>query len=331
MTRKPEFAGQNRPAAGIAFIVVAFLAISVNDMMIKQLSGGYPLHQIVMIRSGIGIIFSLILVQFEGGWSILKTSTPMLHALRGILIVISNMTFFAALASIPLADATALFFVAPLLITLLSIPMLGEKVGPLRLGACAVGFLGVLVMVQPWDSNVDRSTPVWILFLPVIGAFTYALNQVLTRKLGAVSKASAMAVYIQATFIVVSLGFWIVAGDGSYAQGQDSPSLIFLLRAWVWPEGIDVWFLLGLGLNSAVIGYAISQAYRLAEAATVAPFEYTGLPLAILWGWVIFGELPGPEVTAGIVLIVGSGLFVFLREQQKKRLVVSSRRVHRRY
>ena len=331
MTRKPEFQGQNRPAVGIAFIVVAFVAISLNDMLIKQLSGGYPLHQIVFIRSGIGIVFSLMLVQMEGGWQILKTATPGLHLLRGLLIVTSNMTFFAALASIPLADATALFFVAPLMITLLSIPMLGEKVGPMRLGACVVGFLGVLIMVRPWESGAARDVPVLILFLPVVGAFTYAMNQVLTRRLGAVSKASAMAVYIQATFIVVSACFWAVAGDGHFAEGLDSPSLIFLLRAWVWPEGIDVWYLVGLGLNSAIVGYAISQAYRLAEAATVAPFEYTGLPLAILWGWVIFGELPGPEVMAGIVLIVGSGLFVFLREQQKKRPVVSGRRVHRRY
>ena len=96
-------------------------AISVNDMLIKQLSGDYPLHQMVFTRSAIGILFSLILVQWEGGWHILKTRTPGLHALRGILIVFSNLSYFTALAMIPLADATALFFVAPLLITLLSI------------------------------------------------------------------------------------------------------------------------------------------------------------------------------------------------------------------
>jgi S-adenosylmethionine uptake transporter len=140
-----------------------------------------------------------------------------------------------------------------------------------------------------------------------------------------------MAVYIQATFIVVSAGFWIFAGDGRYAEGLESPSLIFLLRAWVLPEGIDVWLLTGLGMTSAIIGYCISQAYRLAEAATVAPFEYTGLPLAILWGWLIWGDLPGWEVLGGIILITGAGLFVFVREQQKKRPVVSGKRVHRRY
>ena len=286
----------NRPGAGIGFIVLAMLAISVNDMLIKHLSGGYPLHQMVFIRSAIGILVSLILVQVEGGFAILKTRRPFLHAARGLLIVTSNLSYFTALAVISLAEATALFFVAPLLITLLSIPLLGEKVGPLRLGAVAVGFAGVLVMLRPWESSAERAVSLVILLLPVVAALTYALNQLLTRKLGVDSKASAMAVYIQATFIVVSLGFFAFAGDGHYAAGTDNASLIFLLRAWVWPEGDDRWLFLGLGLNSAVIGYSISQAYRLADAATVAPFEYVGLPLAVFWGWMIWGELPGPSV-----------------------------------
>ena len=97
----------------------------------QKLSGDYPLHQMVFIRSAIGILFSLILVQVEGGFNILKTKTPGLHALRGILIVCSNLTYFTALAVVPLADATALFFVAPLMITLLSIPILGKKSAPI--------------------------------------------------------------------------------------------------------------------------------------------------------------------------------------------------------
>ncbi|MEM9140984.1 MAG: DMT family transporter [Pseudomonadota bacterium] len=322
----------NNAAGGIGFIVLAMVAISINDMLIKQLSGDYPLHQMVFTRSAIGILFSLILVQFEGGWHILKTRTPMLHVARGLLIVTSNLTFFTALAVMPLADATALFFVAPLLITLLSVPILGEKVGPYRLGAVAVGFVGVVIMVEPWADTSDRSAPLWILILPVIAALTYATNQVLTRRLGVESKASAMAVYIQAMFILVSLLFFAFAGDGRHAVGVDNPSIQFLLRAWVWPQSdVDLYLFIALGLDSAIIGYAISQAYRLTDAGTVAPFEYTGLPLAIFWGWAIWGDLPGPSTSVGIALIVGGGLFVFLRERMKKREIVSTKRVHRRY
>ncbi|THH34431.1 DMT family transporter [Aliishimia ponticola] len=321
----------NRPGLGIIFVLAGVIAISVNDLLIKQLSGGYPLHQSVFLRSGIGILFTLVLVQYEGGWSILKTRRPFVHALRGLLIVIANLSYFAALAALPLADATALFFVAPLFITLLSIPMLGEKVGPMRLGAVAVGFAGVVLMQRPWAGSAALEVPRIVLLLPVLSALTYALNQILTRRLGVESKASAMSVYIQVTFIIVSLGFYAVAGDGRFAEGQTNESVIFLLRAWRWPTPEDWPYFIALGVNSAIIGYCLSQAYRLADAATVAPYEYVGLPLAVLWGWVVFAELPTWEVWVGIALILGSGLFVFLREQQKARAIARSTRIRGRY
>jgi len=322
---------QHKPAAGIGFILLGMVAISINDMLIKWLSGDYPLHQMVFIRSAIGIFFSLIIVQFEGGWRILKPRRPWLHVLRGLLIVISNMSYFAALAVLPLAEATALFFAAPLFITLLSIPFLREKVGPWRLGAVLIGFIGVVVMQRPWESGEVISVSRIILVLPLIAALTYACNQILTRRLGVQARASAMAIYIQGSFIVVSLAFYVIAGGGRYAVGLENESLIFLLRAWSLPEGNDRWLFLMLGLNSAVIGYSLAQAYRLADAATVAPFEYAGLPLAIMWGWIIWNELPVTEVWIGICLIIGSGLFVYFREQVRKRPVISRDPVHRRY
>ena len=315
----------NNATIGILFVLAGVFFISINDMLIKQLSGGYPLHQMVFTRSIIGIMFSLIFVQMEGGWRILRTNQPGLHVLRGLLIVTSNMTFFVALAAIPLADATALFFAAPLFITLLSIPILGEKVGPLRLGAVIFGFLGVVIMQRPWESVDTLGTSRLILLLPVVAALTYALNQLLTRKLGVKSKASALAVYIQGTFVVVSIGFYIIAGDGRFAEGSENSSVQFLLRAWIWPAQSDFWLFGFLGFASAVIGYALSQAYRMADAATVAPFEYIGLPLAMFWGWFIFSELPVWEVWMGIAMILASGVFVYIREAQKKRTLVRGR------
>lgn len=324
-----ETGAQNRPGLSIAFVLAGVFCISLNDTVIKQLSGDYPLHQSVFLRSGIGIIASLVLVQFEGGWGILRTRHPWWHLTRGILIVIANMTYFAALAALPLADATALFFVAPLFITLLSIPLLGEKVGPLRLSAVIVGLAGVVIMQRPWESTID--VPRVVLLLPVIAALTYALNQILTRRLGVETKASALAVYIQATFIMVSLAFYVVAGDGRFAEGLENESLIFLLRAWTWPTAEDWPYFVALGVNSAAMGYCLSQAYRLADAATVAPYEYVGLPLAVLWGWLVFRDLPVWEVWVGIALILGAGLFVFLREHQKARAVARAAEVKARY
>ncbi|APX12329.1 DMT family transporter [Tateyamaria omphalii] len=316
-----ETTRQNIAGLGILFILIGVFCISINDMLIKQLSGDYPLHQIVFARSSIAIIVSLLIVQYEGGLGILRTDTPWQHALRGLLIVIANMTFFVGLAVLPLADVTALFFAAPLFITLLSIPVLGERVGPLRLVAVAVGFAGVVIMQRPWADAESLEVGRIVLLLPVLSALTYALNQILTRKLGVSSKASAMSVYISAMFILVSSGFYLVAGDGRFADGATNGSVIFLLRAWVWPQGSDIWVFFGLGLNATVIGYSLSQAYRLADAATIAPFEYIGLPLAVFWGWVVFGDLPVLEVWIGILLILGAGLFVFLRERRQARIL----------
>ncbi|NRB01961.1 MAG: DMT family transporter [Rhodobacteraceae bacterium] len=318
MTTTPE----NRAGLGILFVVLGMFCISLNDVMIKEFSGDYPLHQIVFARSGIGIMFSLVLVQMEGGWGILKTRRPGLHMLRGLLIVIANMTFFLALAVLPLADATALFFAAPLFITVLSIPILGEKVGPLRLSAVAIGFVGVLIMQRPWAGSEELTVNRLILLLPVLSALTYALNQLLTRKLGVESKASALAVYIQGMFVIVSLGFFFVAGDGRFVDANSSDSMTFLLRAWVWPAPQDQWVFFLLGVNSAAIGYCLSQAYRVADAATIAPFEYVGLPLSVFWGFIIFADLPVLEVWIGIALILASGVFVFIRERQKARAKV---------
>ncbi len=313
MTTTPH----NRAGLAIGLILLGVAAISVNDMLIKRLSGGYPLHQIVFTRSAIGILLGLVLVKLEGGFHLLKTRQPGLHLLRGLLIVISNMSFFLALSVLPLAEATALFFAAPLFITLLSIPLLGEKVGPLRLGAVIVGFVGVVIMMRPWASTATLDVSRWVLLLPVLAALTYALNQLMTRKLGVNSKASALMVYIQAAFVAVSLGFFLIAGDGRFVDEGSNTSLQFLLRAWIWPAREDYLTFLGIGLNIALIGYCLSQAYRLGDAATVAPFEYIGLPLAVFWGFVIFGDLPVWEVWVGIALILASGLFVYLRERQK--------------
>lgn len=311
---------QSNARLGILIVLIGMTCISFNDVLIKQLSGDYPLHEMVFVRSAIGICFSLMIVQFEGGWRILRTATPMLHLVRGLLVVVANMTYFAALAALPLADATALFFVAPLFITLLSIPLLGEKVGPWRIGAVLVGFCGTLLMMTGGGAEADEDSTLRIaLVLPVVAAFAYALMQIMTRRLGVSTKASALAVYIQGTFLMVSLGFWVVAGDGRYAEGVENESLIFLLRAWVWPAPEDIWMFLALGVNSAAIGYCLSQAYRVADAATVAPFEYIALPLAILWGWLIWGDLPGLQVALGSALIVAAGLFVFFRERVRAR------------
>ncbi len=317
----------NGETRAIAFILAGTLCITINDTLIKFLSDGYPLHQMVFVRSAIGLGATLVILRLEGGVSLLRTDQPALHGLRAALVVVANMTFFAALAVMPLGAATALFFVAPLFITLLAIPVLGETIGAPRMIAIVVGLAGVGVMMAP---GVDwGGIPRWNLLLPVAAAACYSGMQVLTRKLGGRSAASAMAIYIQATFIVVSAGFFLVAGNGRFAGEGRGEALDFLLRAWVWPVAGDLWIFAVLGIMSALIGYSLSQAYRLGTAAVVASYEYVALPLAILWGWIVFGEIPGPVVWVGIALIAGAGLAVFARERALVRPVASARPIRR--
>lgn len=312
--------GQNPASlAGLAFMCAGVVAVSVNDMLFKFLSGEYALHQLVFIRSAIALCVSLALVRLEGGFHLLRTRQPGLHGLRCLLIVLANMTFYAALASLPLGEATALFFLAPLIITLLSIPLLGEKVGPFRLGAVLVGFAGVIIMTRPWAEAGSRDAAFMVYLLPLLAASFYGSFQILTRKLGGTTPASVLAVYIQSGFLMVSLGFFLGAGDGRFVEEASNDSVRFLLRAWIWPPQEDLSLLATLGLCTAIVGYSFSQAYRLTDAALVAPFEYLGLPLALFWGWTMFREWPDPVAFGGIALILGSGLFVFVRERMLRR------------
>ena len=311
-------------ARGITLICIGVFAISINDLTIKTLSDGYPLHQIVFTRTAIGILLSFTILHFEGGLSLLRTSRPGLHVLRGLTLVAANMTFFASLAVLPLGLTTALFFVGPLFITLFSFLFLGEKVGPLRLSAIGVGFLGVIVMQEPWSAGSDHGPP-WILALPVIAAALYASMAVMTRALGVKSTAAALTIYNQLMFLCVSSLFFLLLGDGQADPGPDSPSLHFLLRAWTWPRPEDYKFFLIVGICNGIVAYCITAAYRMAPSASIAPFEYIGLPLAIFWGWLVFAEWPQPSTWVGCGLILGAGLFVFLRERKKGKVIVPKR------
>ena len=310
----------SKPAIGILCAIIASVAFTLNDVGIKFLSGDYPLHEVVLIRAVIAISITLaILVPMEGGYSILKTKYPWMHLLRGFCVVFANMTFFLGLAAIPLSEATAIFFISPLIITVFSVIFLAEKVGPWRWMAVISGLVGAVIMLRPGTSSFQLAA-----LLPLCAAFGYASLHILTRKMGTTEKASTMAFYIQFTFIIVSSAIGLAFGDGRYAGGAD-PSIEFALRAWVVPTMQDFLVMAGVGVSSAMGGYFISQAYRVCEAALIAPFEYVALVLAIIWGITIFNEWPDLIAWTGIGLILSAGLIVFWRESVLNKRIASER------
>ncbi len=292
----------------IAFIVSGSLCFVVHDTMIKSLSGSYPLHEITFIRGVISALVTLfVLMPLEGGFA-LRTPRWKFHLVRAVLVVFANMTFYLSLATLPLGDATAIYFFAPLVITALSALILREHVGPRRWTAVLVGLLGVMLVVRPGASAFQLAS-----LLPLISAACYGLLQVMTRMVGLREKASTMSFYMQLAFILFSGAVGLSFGDGSFA-GSGDPSIEFLLRAWVWPPAEDWLVLLAIGVIVSFAGYFLAQAYRTADAGLVAPFEYVAMPMAILFGVVVFGTWPAPVAWVGIALIAGSGLYVFFRE-----------------
>ncbi|MDX5350232.1 MAG: DMT family transporter [Paracoccaceae bacterium] len=288
------------------------LIFSVNDMAIKFLSGGYALHQVILIRALVAMSFILGVIHVsERGWSQIATSRPGTHLLRVLIIMTSNVTFFVGLAALPLADAVAVAFVSPIVVTLLSIIFLREKVGPRRWAGIGLGMLGVIVMLRPGAGVIQPAA-----VLVLISAVLYASGNLLARHMGGTESAMTLSFYVQAGFIVVSIAMGLWAGDGHMTT--DDKLWGFLFRPWIWPPLQDWPVFLATGLSVGIGGLMVTQAYRTAEAGLIAPFEYVGMPMAILWGVLVFGTFPDATAWVGIALICGSGLYVLWRETVRR-------------
>lgn len=298
---------------GVLSALGAAVCFSINDVSIKFLSGDYALHQVVLIRTIIGMTLLLVFIfPLQGGVKNFRTKRLGVHIVRGLFVVFANVFFFLGLAAMPLADAVAIFFVSPVIITGFSVLILGEHVGPRRWAAVGVGLIGVLIVMRPGTSAFQMAS-----LFPLAAAVGYALLHIMTRKIGGTESPATMTFYIQVVFIVISAGIGLVVGDGRF-DGQGGPSLEFFFRPWSWPDPGDYLVFLLIGACSTVGGYLISQAYALCEAGLAAPFEYVALPMAIFFGVVVFGQWPDAISWAGTSLILLGGLYMFWREAMSK-------------
>jgi drug/metabolite transporter (DMT)-like permease len=283
--------------------------LSINDVAIKALSGAYALHQVILTRAIIGLLFLFIIITAtRTTFRTLVTRRPRGHLLRISFVLISNVTYFVALAAMPLADAVAIAFVSPLLVTVLSVVVLHEQVGPRRWAAVAVGMLGVIIMFRPGAGVLQPAA-----ILVLISALGYAATNLMTRHMKDTESAFALNFYVQIGFIIVSAAMGLTFGDGHLAASSD-PSIAFLFRGWVWPPMADWPAFLATSLAVTVGGLLVGQAYRTGEAALIAPFEYVAVPLAVIWGVVFFNTFPDIYAWIGIALIVGAGLYTLWRE-----------------
>lgn len=289
---------------GVLFLCTGALVFSLQDVIIKGIAGTYPVAQVLAIRSVVAFLPLLLLLRREGGLRTLRSRRRPLLLFRGLCLFSSYTAYYLAIAALPLAEVVALFYAAPLIIVALSAGLLGERIGIRPLVAVAVGFVGVLVICRPGQGVLDLAA-----LLALGAAAVYALGQVLARDLGRTDPASCMAFYHNCVNLGAALLLGLVAGDGGFA-GAAHPSLAFLLRAWVVPSLPDLLLMAATGLIAGIASWCLVRAYSVTEANAVAPFEYTAITWAVLWGLLLWGEIPGLHTVLGVALIVGAGVHV---------------------
>jgi drug/metabolite transporter (DMT)-like permease len=288
----------------IAFLSSGALIFTLQDVVIKLMSGGFPLSEIMAIRCVVALMPLLILVHYDGGLGRLRIRRPWPLLARGALLLGSYTSYYLAIAAIPLAEAISLSYSAPLFIALLAGPILGEKPRISSWLAIVVGFTGVIIVCRPGAGAIDPAA-----FLAVAGAAFYALAQLMARRLGISERASIMSLMQNLVFFIAAVAMGAIAGRGDLAV-TTHPSMQFLLRAWHLPNLRDSLLISSTGLVAGVASWLLTHAYRIGEANVIAPFEYISIPWATLWGISVWGEIPKIHTIIGIVVIIGTGVFV---------------------
>ncbi|HEX6035283.1 MAG TPA: DMT family transporter [Anaerolineales bacterium] len=295
---------------GVASLVLAMLIFSLQDIAVKWIGGDYPVLEIVVFRSLIALPCTFIFLRYEGIRSLPGTKQPALEYIRGFFLFLSFTTYMMGVAALPLADVAAIRNAGPLLITLLSVLWLGERVGPRRWIALIVGFIGVLLIIKPGSGTFNLGS-----LFALIATLFYAINVMITRKLQATDSSATMAyysslVYLVLAFILAPLA--IVVGEIPDAH----PSIAFLFRAWRMPTLLDFVIMSGLGLIWAGGMYFVARAYSLAQASVVAPFEYAPLLINVVWGFLLWHEIPTLTTLAGALLTLSSGMYILVQAQK---------------
>jgi len=293
---------QNRPLRGILYLCLGVFVFSLQDAVIKQVSGAYPLTEVVVIRSLVAIPILLTLVQLEVGWRAIFTPDFLPLSARAVIMFVAYTAYYMAFPALPLADAVALYFTVPLFVTLLAGPFLGERVGWPAWLAIALGFVGVLVMLQPGSGLFEPAA-----LLSLVAAAMYGTSMLMARRLGVAQSASVMAFYQNAVFLAGAGGLALLLQQMGIVRAEH-PSLSFLVRPWVWPTLPDGLLIASCGVIAAVGITLLTHAYRIARASLVVSFEYSGILWAPLWGFLFFAEVPRATTVAGAALIVVAGL-----------------------
>lgn len=290
--QQPSSAVKKKHFLGVLYLVLAmFVFVSVNAL-VKTLEKSYPIIEMVFFRNFFAILPCLFPLFFQKNRQLLKISNWHIHGFRALAGVISLCCLFESILRLPLAEATVFMFTASIFVTALAFPLLGEKVGGIKLGAVIVGFLGVLVVSTPTHSVFN-----WGAIFGLVSAFIEAVLMVHNRKLSTVNHPLTITFY-----------YLIFA---SVING------CFLPFFWQMPTFYDAVVLVVLGLGGGVGQYFVAAAYAFAPAGLLAPVLYTAMIWSLFYGILLFGEAPSLALIIGGGLIVMANLFVVFQENKK--------------
>jgi len=276
--------------AGIAVMLFAMFLFAVNDTLGKWLVATYSAGQVLLVRSAAALIVLAPFLRASTARALLRPERPGLQALRVALSTFEVFCFYVAVAYLPLADVLTYWMAAPIYVAALAPLVLGERVGWRRWSAIVVGFVGVVIALEPSRASLSPAAVVSIL-----GSLAFAGMMLLSRTLRGTPDTT--------------LVFWQTAGAGLAG---------LLLAPFTWyatPNAFDLGLLALLGVLSMLGHVCVNRAFKLADAGTVMPYQYTLLFFAAVLGYLAFGDVPRPALILGAAIIVGAGVYIFLRER----------------
>ena len=310
---------KNNNPRGIILILIAMMVFSIQDGIMKHIFSFVSLYEVYLIRTVVSFILVLFFLILTKKPIVFKSQYPLLTFCRVIFFFFGFSSFYISLTVLPLASATALFFVTPFLITIFAHFFLKEEIGPRRWSAVIVGFIGVYIILDPDFSNFN-----YLSLLPIFCAFCYSLSMIIIKKTSEKDSVYTQTFTFYYGAIIFSLIFYFIIGDGQY-NTIDHPAAQFILREWFVDLESSILFMVATGVTASVAFILLFTAYSIASPSVVSPFEYSILLWAPLIGWLYFEEMPTLNTVIGILIIVSSGIYIFMREKAQDQSIVTEK------
>jgi drug/metabolite transporter (DMT)-like permease len=304
----PPSSVDNRLAGALTICAAVAIASSL-DALTKYLSGAYPVHEVMVVRCVVSLPLFFLMMHYQRSLGAIIPPRMGLVVARGLILASANLTFYLAIAAIPMADAVAIYFTMPFFVAALVSPILGERVRAHRRLAIAAGFLGVMIMIRPGAGVFEPAA-----LLALWSAFGYGTGQAMARPLSGLVPTSVIAFHQNILYLLVAGVLAAIFGTGNFAN-ESHASLGFLTNGWVKPLPGDLWLMVLFGIMSAAAMPLFTSAYKLAEANFIAPFEYTAMFWAVAWGILLFQDFPDRWTWIGAFVVIGAGLFMIHRDR----------------